>query len=116
MYLSYTKEIIEKLIPFQKVSYIFTLCIILIEIAIALSIFIPQYWKYVGYFSAFLLFFFAIVAIWGKMTGRITECPCFGRFFGGEIGFILIIRNLTLIILSIMMTKRLVSSNISSEY
>lgn len=76
--------------------------VILIEIILAAALFVQKYWKYAGIFSAVLLTIFTFIAFWAKSSGRITECPCLGNFFGGEIGIKFFIRNLILTVMSLM--------------
>ncbi len=102
----------KKLILNETAAIILASLLISIEIIIALSLYITRYWKYTGISSAILLFIFTTVVLWGKLSGRITECPCFGKFFGGEIGIKLIIRNIILIMWSLILA---INSNYSKQ-
>ena len=103
LYWSFTIDVMRQLILNEFLATAFSLFLILIEMTISLSILFPNYWRFTGYSSAIVIFVFTIIVILGKISGRIIECPCFGKFFGAEIGTGLIVRNIVLIIWSVIL-------------
>lgn len=104
LYWSFTLDTMQRLLLNDCAAVICSILLILLESMLAISIFFkPNYWKYIGCFSAAILIMFTSIVLWGKAVDRITECPCFGKFFGGEIGITLVIRNGLLIMLSILL-------------
>jgi len=107
LYWSYTIDLMEKLVVDKSIALILSILIVLMEFILAISIYDSQYWKYTGIFSSIILFVFGAIALWGKSAGRITQCPCFGKFFGGDIGIGLIIRNFFLIIVGLILARHI---------
>ena len=105
LYWQFTIDVMTQLVFNEFLANIFSLFLILIELTISLSILFPNYWKYTGITSAIVIFIFTCIAIMGKLTGRISGCPCFGRFFGREIGIGFIVRNIFLIIWSLVLAS-----------
>lgn len=95
---------IESLIFVAEVAPILTGAIILLEIALAVLILGSHYRKQAGIISSSIILFFTLVMMWGKFTGKITECPCFGKLFSAEIGTTLYIRNFFLIVSGLLLT------------
>jgi len=103
LFWSFTLDIMQQLLLNYNTAVISSILLILLESMIAISIFKSNYWKYLGCLSAAILFIFTSIVIWAKRVDRISECPCFGKFFGSEIGITLAIRNAILIGWSILL-------------
>lgn len=99
---SNTVKSMQSILLNPKSGYFTAIIVIFIELCLFLTIFNNRLWKFAGVFSVFILILFTTTALLAKYSGRITECPCFGSFFGAEIGIKLIIRNFILICLSLI--------------
>lgn len=114
LYWTYTIELMEKLVLEKTIALVLSIVIVLIELILAISIYEPRFWKYTGIFSSIILFAFGAIALWGKYEGKIIQCPCFGKFFGSDIGVGLIIRNSLLIIVGLILSRH-VNSTITEK-
>ena len=92
-----TVRSMERILLNHTLGILTTIAVIIVELLITTTIFNKSMWKYAGIFSASLVVVFTIIALVAKSMGRITECPCFGNFFGSGIGLSLVIRNLIFI-------------------
>jgi len=96
---------IEKL-GFERNATVIGIFIIVLEFTLGVGLLFPTQWNVTGSLTALTLICFTVIATYGKMTGKITSCPCFGRLFDGEVGFYLLLRNTFLTLAAVVLATK----------
>lgn len=80
--------------------------IVLVELAVAILLFLPRTIRAGGATAALLLFGFAVYALYYVyiLDGEPLECGCFGRVAASQLGISTALRNLILIVPAMLLT------------
>lgn len=100
-----------KVLP-EEHSHFVALFVCIIEVLIGIMIFFNIYGKTAIKVAIIMMTFFTIFSLWSVILNKDWTCNCFGSFFSQKINYAVIIRNITILILLMIVHKNFIAESL----